>query len=94
MKAWKLGEKAKAQALFPLTDDQLASFFDKLEHRLDANGCRHDTRQAQAVIDAMALSDPEANALLDWCCEHGGYCDCEIAANSQQHWLENRAHRE
>ena len=91
LKAWKNNEKEKARSSFPLLDETLAQFFQTLDSRLEASGCHHDTRLAQAVIDDLKITDQDANALLDWCADNGGYCDCEIAANSQQHWFENRA---
>ena len=39
----------------------------------------------------MGLSEAETDSLLDWCNDHGGYCDCEIAANTFMHWHESRA---
>lgn len=89
-KAWKEAEKVKARLLFPLPDTALAEFFQALENCVHTSGCQHDTRLTQSVIDALQLADKEANALLDGCCDNGGFCDCEIAGNSQQNWLENR----
>jgi hypothetical protein len=90
LKAWKEGEHQKARARFPLDDPALASFFDALELLTDSAGCFHDTRHAQHVIDDLALSDDSANALLDWCCETGGFCDCEIVLNTYGHWQGSR----
>jgi Protein of unknown function (DUF2695) len=91
VKAWKESEHEKARAEFPLGDAVLSKFFADLEDLVGTHGCFHDTRHAQAVIDSLALVDASANALLDWCCEHGGFCDCEISANTFGHWLECRA---
>ena len=90
---WKAAQRDKARAAFPLPEASLEQFFEALETRVNACGCAHDTRNAQHVIDAMQLSDAQANALLDWCCEHGGFCDCEIVLNSFGHFNENRAQR-
>ena len=90
LESWKDSEKAKARARFPLPDESLNLFFEHLEAAVMRSGCRHDTQLAQDIIDRMKLKDDQANALLDWCANNGGYCDCEIAGNSQQHWLENR----
>lgn len=91
LRQWKQAEQARERALFPLPDATLRGFFEQLETALQDAGCQHDTRLAQAVIDGLQLADPLANALLDWCADNGGFCDCEIAGNAQQHWLENRA---
>lgn len=90
LKAWKQAQRRRAQAEFPLPDARLRLFFDGVERLRARHGCFHDTRHAMQCIDAMALSDEEANALLDWCQAYGGHCDCEIAANTHQHWLESR----
>ncbi len=91
LKAWRDGERNKAQSLFPLADARLQEFFDALENLRAAYGCFHDIRHALHVIQTMQLSEDETNSLLDWCNEHGGYCDCEIAANTFMHWHENRS---
>lgn len=85
LKEWKASEHKKARSEFPLGDALLGRFFDELENLVDAHGCFHDKRHAQAVIDSLALSDDSAEALLDWCCEHGGLCDCEISVNTFGH---------
>ncbi|MEG3792519.1 DUF2695 domain-containing protein [Lysobacter sp. CCNWLW3] len=90
LKQWKQGQRQRARAEFPLDEVRLARFFDEVEALRARHGCFHDTRHAMRSIDAMALTDDEANALLDWCQRHGGHCDCEIAANTHQHWLESR----
>lgn len=90
LKRWKEGERRRARAQFPLDDVRLQGFFDGVETLRAQHGCFHDIRHAMRVIDAMAMSDDEANGLLDWCDAHGGHCDCEIVANTHQHWLESR----
>ncbi len=89
-KAWKESQHIKARAEFPLNSDLLEEFFSKLEESMHAYGCFHDTRHSQAIIDSLELSDESANALLDWCNQNGGFCDCEISANTFSHWQECR----
>jgi Protein of unknown function (DUF2695) len=89
--AWGNKNKETAKAAFPLQDVVLKVFFTQIEALMEENGCFHDTRHAQKIIDeTLKLSDDTANALLDWCAENGGYCDCEIAANTMEHWEESR----
>ncbi len=90
LKAWKRGEEEKARAAFPLTESLLTAFFENLQMRFEHDGCWHDTRHAQVAIDDLGLTDVQANRLLDWCNDKGGFCDCEIAANTRAHWLQNR----
>jgi hypothetical protein len=90
LKAWREGEKAKARAEYPLDDARLGEFFRLLEELRAAHGCFRDLRHASAAIAQLALSDADADALFDWCNDHGGYCDCEIAANTFGRWQEIR----
>ena len=83
-------ERLKARSEFPLSDALLGRFFDDLADLVDAQGCFRDTRHAQAIIDSLDLSNASAEALIDWCCEHGGLCDCEISANTFDHWEQCR----
>ena len=91
LEAWGQKNREAARAAFPLQDAELNIFFTEIETLMEAHGCFHDTRHAQKIIDVtLKLSDEKANSLLDWCAENGGYCDCEIAANTMEHWQENR----
>ena len=84
--AWKAGERARGRAAFPLDDARLARFFERLEALFDAGGCDHTPRHAMRTMDELGLTDDVSNALMDWCNDNGGYCDCEIAGNTHEHW--------
>jgi hypothetical protein len=71
---------AEAAALpFPMTD--LQRLFDYLDARSD-EGCDHTFRITLEFLQESKL--PEAN-VLSWLKEHGGYCDCEVLANVEEH---------
>ena len=88
--AWAESKRRKARSERPLDDARLARFFGDLQGLVDTHGCFRDTRHAQASIDALALPEAAADALFDWCCAHGGLCDCEISANTFDHWEQCR----
>jgi hypothetical protein len=90
VQAWAESERAKARSLFPLPDADLGRFFQNLQVLQDEHGCFHDIRHSLNVIRSMGLSDKERDALLDWCNDHGGYCDCEIAGNTHEYWENNQ----
>jgi Protein of unknown function (DUF2695) len=91
LEAWGKKNKEIAQMAFPLEDAVLKVFFTQIQALMEECGCFHDTRHAQKIIDeSLKLTDEKANALLDWCAENGGYCDCEIAANTMEYWEESR----
>ena len=87
LEAWGQKNREAARAVFPLEDAELKVFFTEIEALMEVQGCYHDTRHAQKIIDeTLKLTDENTNALLDWCADNGGYCDCEIAANTMEHW--------
>jgi hypothetical protein len=90
VRSWRDGERAKARSLFPLSDAGLERFFSDLEALRAEHGCFHDIRHSLHVIRSMGLSEAATDALLDWCNEHGGFCDCEIAGNTHEYWQTNR----
>jgi hypothetical protein len=91
LRAWREGEHAKAHAEFPLPDAQLDAFFEGVEVLREQHGCFHDCRHSTAVLASMGLSGDTAERVFEWCEDHGGYCDCEIAGNTHQHWEQCRA---
>jgi Protein of unknown function (DUF2695) len=85
--AWGKQNREAARAKFPLENAQLQQFFDDLNALMEEGGsCFHDTRHAQQVADAMPLNHEKTQTLLDWCADNGGYCDCEILYNTEEHW--------
>ena len=78
LREWRMQQRAKGRALFPL-DGVLAQ-----------KPCTHGLILARAVMDELGVSEEDAEALFDWCEDHGGYCDCEISANTRQHWESSR----
>ena len=88
--AWKARERAKAQSEFPLPDATLEQFFALLEARLESVACKHDTVEAERVIESLGLRSADSRRLLEWCEDNGGFCDCEIVLNTIGHWQENR----
>jgi hypothetical protein len=90
VRAWKEAKRVEARARFPLPDQQLSYFFERLVAIWPEVGCAHDLRSSEAVAREMRLNNDEIDALFDWCNEHGGYCDCEVAANTLDYWESNR----
>jgi hypothetical protein len=94
IRAWRDQERARARLAFPLPDEQLAAFFAGVETQLRAQrGCFHDTRHARAAPTSLACAPAIIDQVLAWCAENGGFCDCEIVANTRPHWNECRTPR-
>ena len=74
--------RARLDASLPLTRKQLTGLFDRLDKAL-ADGCEHDLRFTRAYLQAQGL--PE-EGIVPWLGELGGYCDCEVLANVEEHF--------
>jgi hypothetical protein len=86
-KAWKEQGRQKAQAAFPLPNELLESLFASVEAKINKEGCDHSHRFTDSwVSEHKQPRDP----ILKWLEEHGGFCDCEVVANAQDHWEQNR----
>ena len=67
----------------------MEQFFSTLQDRLET--CWHDHRTSEGVLLDIGLDPDAVDAVLDWCADNGGYCDCEVILNSEGRWRECRA---
>ena len=81
LKALKAKERAAARAALPLSPAELKAMFDALDRAL-ASPCDETLRHTLHWLTAHG-HDPEA--VVPWLEEHGGYCDCEVLGNVEQH---------
>jgi hypothetical protein len=79
----KLKEQAAAFAALPMSNADFQDLFDMLDRRLPVNGCDHTRRLTVGYLRDRSL--PE-DAVLRWLGENGGFCDCEVLANSKEAW--------
>ena len=79
----KRNEMAAAFAALPIPNTEFQALFDMLDVKLPTDGCDHSRRLTIAHIRERSL--PE-NAVLRWLDDNGGFCDCEVLANSEQAW--------
>jgi len=75
-------EQERAEACMPISKAHLAQLFDHLDTALEA-GCDHSFRFTLAFLQAKGL--PQAS-IIPWLGEYGGFCDCEVLANVEDHW--------
>ncbi len=86
LRAWREAKNATARLALPLPDTQLSAFFDGVEALRAKHGCFHDTRHAEVVLATLGVPPGTTQSVLSWCEENGGFCDCEITANTREHW--------
>lgn len=75
-------ERVAAEAAMPLLLNDLKALFDYLDTALAA-GCDHSCALTQQFLAARNI---EAEPVLLWLQQYGGYCDCEILANVEDYW--------
>jgi hypothetical protein len=86
-KAWKAQQKAQARGAFPVPDEVLDALFRAVEADVEEHGCDHSLRFTERWI---ADNKQKREPMLAWLKDNGGFCDCEVAANTYEHWEQNR----
>lgn len=76
-------QDAQALATMPLTTVDLRALFDHLDEQLPNQGCDNTLRITRAFLASRQL---EANQIIPWLGEYGGFCDCEVLANVEEAW--------
>jgi hypothetical protein len=62
---------------------QLKELFDYLDENLKDNGCQHSLVLTEAYLKENSLP---VNSVISWLNQYGGYCDCEVLANVEDHF--------
>jgi hypothetical protein len=83
LKAWREREREAARSAVPLPDCDMEALFDMLDSRLPDAGCDHSLRLTDAWLAEKGHSVDEVHRWLD---QNGGFCDCEVLANSEEAW--------
>jgi hypothetical protein len=86
LRKWRERERAKARAKFPLQPSDLWALFETLNNELPRLGGDHTRRITISWLESHGHSVQTVCAWLD---ETGGFCDCEVLANSKQHFVES-----
>ena len=72
------GRRAAEREEFPLSAAAFGQIFEMLDERLAKERCDHSLRFTAGWLSARGL-DPVP--VVEWLCEHGGSCDCEVRTN-------------
>lgn len=75
-------QRAAEEAALPVSRQTLWALFDTLDVAL-GQGCDHSLRFTVQFLAAHGIP-PEQ--VIPWLGEYGGYCDCEVLANVEEHW--------
>ena len=73
------------EAAMPISRSNLVGLFDFLDEALGKEPCAHSLRLTRLYLNSRSL--PETT-IIPWLGEFGGFCDCEVLANVENHWRE------
>ena len=73
--------RPRAQHALPLPPEELKALFDHLDEALSGEQCDHTRKVTRAWLEAHG--HPVESVFL-WLDGSGGFCDCEVLANSEQ----------
>jgi hypothetical protein len=72
---------ARIEAGLPISKEQFRDLFNWLDETLSKADCDHSlTRTRQFLIDRNL----PVEVTSDWLATHGGFCDCEVLANTEE----------
>ncbi len=85
LKEWQKYERGSARGSLPLEPGEMKKLFDMLDDQLPLQGCDHTRR---LTLLWLAQNNHDRNTVCSWLEENGGYCDCEVLANSEEAFIE------
>ncbi|MCU1333870.1 MAG: Protein of uncharacterized function [Candidatus Angelobacter sp.] len=84
--ALRQAEQERFRATLPLSPELLGTMFDFVDQQLAQNECDNTF---EYLFHFLSEHQIEANAVVHWLENLGGYCDCEILANVEARFLED-----
>jgi hypothetical protein len=75
-------QRKAAFDLLPLSVGELKAMFDMLDVELPRQGCDHTRRLTETWLDHRGH---DVGRVFAWFDTVGGFCDCEVLANVEQH---------
>ena len=70
----------------PLPLSELNDLFDFLDLHMGESGCDHTLQGTRRFLQLRNL---DADTIIPWLANSGGFCDCEVLANVEDAWDSN-----
>lgn len=83
LKQWKEEQQQQGLRALPLPTEEMQKLFNSLRVELSFQACDHSRR---LTIASLKSKGQDVDKVCQWLDENGGYCDCEILFNSQEHF--------
>jgi hypothetical protein len=84
--ALRQAEQERFRATLPISPELLRTLFDFVDQQLSQNECDNTFKYALYFLSDHQI---DANPVVHWLENLGGYCDCEILANVEERFLED-----
>ena len=82
-KQWRENEKQAFFDSLPMPQEIFGRLFDYLDEQLGKRGCSHDLAN---TAEFLRDNNIDLDDVREWLHNQGGYCDCEVLANIEQHF--------
>ncbi|WP_347253611.1 DUF2695 domain-containing protein [Leminorella grimontii] len=80
--AWKQQQQEAFEADLPMTRPLFQLLFDYLDREVDTKGCDHSLTLTKRLLAERGVENAEA--VIAWLNDNGGYCDCEVLFNVEE----------
>src|SRR5215467_7040272 len=83
--AVRQAERETLLASLPMVPAQMKALFDFIDQQLGHEECDGTLRH---TLLFLSQSGTEAGPVIEWLKRNGGFCDCEVLANTEEKFLE------
>lgn len=81
LKAYREAQNVRFESSLPMERELFSQLFDYLDEQLENHKCQNDFTMTEAFLKAHSIS---AKPVLEWLCENGAGCDCEVLLNVEE----------
>ena len=81
---WQQEQQLLFESSLPMSRICFTQLFDDLDDYLEKCGCNHTNERTKEILKSMDVKNIEE--VLLWLREYGGYCDCEVLWNVEEHF--------
>ena len=79
--AARADERDRVRQSLPLPPERMKELFDFVDEKLSAGECDNSLRYTISFLDIHQFN---AEPVIQWLQDAGGYCDCEVIMNAEE----------
>lgn len=81
---WQEKQRSEARSALPMPYADMKAMFDMLDIQLPSQGCDHTRHLTRSWLESHGK---DVEAVFAWLDNTGGFCDCEVLANSEEAFI-------